>query len=86
MIYLVEVILLIDFIVIEKTKIDIATEKDRSIAITATKENNYNITIEENNKNNNKAEIAIYTIYANSRLTNLTKLSILISLRDLSVY
>ena len=75
--------LLINFIVAKKTKINIATEKDRNITITAAKKNNYNITIEKNNKNNNKTKIIIYAIYANSKLTNLTKLSILINLRDL---
>ena len=54
--------------------------------MTAAKKNNYNITIKENNKNNNKAEITIYAIYTNSKLINLIKLSILINLRDLSIY
>ena len=78
--------LLINFIVTKRAKIDIAIKKDRNKAIATTKENNYNITIEENNKDNNKAEITIYTIYIDSKLTNLTRLSILISLRDLSIY
>ena len=78
--------LLINFIIVEKTKINIIIKKDRSITITATKKNNYNIIIEKNNKNNNKTEIAIYTIYANSKLINLIELSILINLRDLFIY
>ena len=64
-------ILLIDFIVAEKTKINIAIKKDYNKAATATEKNSYSIAIEENNKNNNKAEIAIS---ADSKLTNLTKL------------
>ena len=64
-------ILLINFVVAKKTKVDIATEKDRSKTTTAAKKNIHNITIEENNNNDNKARIAIY---ANSRLINLTKL------------
>ena len=64
-------ILLINFIVVKEAKIDIATEKGRSKAATAAKKNNYSITIEENNKNNNKAGIAVS---ADSKLTNLTKL------------
>ena len=69
--YLVEIILLIDFIVAKGAEINIATEKDRNKAATTAKKNNYNITIEENNKNNNKTGVAIS---ANSELINLTKL------------
>ena len=73
-------------IVAKRIKINIATKKDRNKIIIITKKNNYNITIEKNNKNNNKTEIAIYAIYTNSKLINLIKLSILINLRDLSIY
>ena len=78
--------LLINLIVTERAKIDIIVKKGRNKIVTAAKKNNYNIAIEENNKNNNKAKVAIYAIYANSKLTNLAKLSILINLRDLSIY
>ena len=71
MIYLIEIILLINFIVAKRIKINIATKKDRSKITITTKKNNYNITIKKNNKNNNKARIAIST---NSKLTNLIKL------------
>ena len=74
MIYLVEIILLINFIVIKKikrAKINIAIKKDRSKTTTATKKNTYNIIIKENNNNNNKTRIAIYV---NSKLIDLTKL------------
>ena len=69
--YLVEIILLINFIVIKRTKINITIKKDYSKITTTTKKNNYSITIKKNNKNNNKTGITIYT---NSKLINLAKL------------
>ena len=72
--YLVEIMLLINFIItkeIKKLKINITIEKDRSKIATATKKNIYNITIKKNNNNNNKTRVAIYI---NSKLTNLVNL------------
>ena len=78
--------LLINFIVIKRTKINIITEKNRNKTVTTAEKNNYNIIIEKNNKNNNKTEIAVYAIHINSKLINLIELSILISLQDFSIY
>ena len=69
--YLVEVILLINFIVAKGAKVNIITKKDYSKTITTTKENNHSITVKENNKNNNKAGVTIST---GSKLTNLAEL------------
>lgn len=69
--YLVEIILLINFIVTKKIKINITTKKDRNKTTTTTKKNNYSITIKENNKDNNKTRV---TISIDSELINLIKL------------
>ena len=68
--YLVEIMLLIDFVVAEGAKIDIAAEEGRSKAAAAAKKNSHSITIEEDNKDNNKAGV---TVHANSGLTNLAE-------------
>ena len=72
--YLVEVILLIDFIVakeMKRSKIDIVAEKGRSKTTAAAEKNIHNMTVEENNNDDNKAGIAIY---ADSGLIDLADL------------
>ena len=72
--YLVEVMILIDFVVAEGVKgaeVDTIVEKGRSKATAAAKKNTYNMTVEENNNDDNKAGV---TIYADSELTDLAGL------------
>lgn len=66
--YLVEVMLLIDFVVAEGAEVDIAAEEGRSKAAAAAEEDGHSMAVEEDNKDDNKAGVAIS---AGSGLTDL---------------